>query len=44
MRYVINMTEIGARTFYHGTKAELKPGDMLQGGYSSNYTGAAKID
>ena len=32
------MTEIGARTFYHGTKAELKPGDMLQGGYSSNYT------
>jgi rifampin ADP-ribosylating transferase len=32
------MTETGARTFYHGTKAELKPGDMLQGGYSSNYT------
>ncbi|MEK6279151.1 MAG: NAD(+)--rifampin ADP-ribosyltransferase [Acidobacteriota bacterium] len=27
-----------ARTFYHGTKAELKPGDMLQGGHSSNYT------
>jgi hypothetical protein len=32
------MTDIGSRTFYHGTKAELKPGDMLQGGYSSNYT------
>jgi len=29
------MTEIGARTFYHGTKAELKRRDMLQGGYSS---------
>src|SRR5436305_14668229 len=32
------MTETGSRTFYHGTKADLKPGDMLQGGYSSNYT------
>src|SRR5215212_9879809 len=32
------MTGTGSRTFYHGTKAELKPGDMLQGGYSSNYT------
>lgn len=38
MRQVINMTETGARTFYHGAKADLKPGDMLQGGYSSNYT------
>lgn len=31
-------TDIGGRTFYHGTRADLKPGDMLQGGYSSNYT------
>jgi rifampin ADP-ribosylating transferase len=31
-------SDIDGRTFYHGTKAELKPGDMLQGGYSSNYT------
>ena len=23
--------------FYHGTKAELKAGDMLEPGYSSNY-------
>lgn len=38
MRWVINMTEFGARRFYHLTKAELKRGDMLQGGYSSNYT------
>jgi hypothetical protein len=30
--------ENSTRTFYHGTKADLKPGDMLQGGYSSNYT------
>src|SRR5437867_3109198 len=27
-----------SRTFYHGTKADLKPGDLLQGVYSSNYT------
>jgi rifampin ADP-ribosylating transferase len=31
-------SDIDGRTFYHGTKAELKPGDLLQGGYSSNYT------
>lgn len=24
-------------TFYHGTKADLKPGDMIAPGYSSNY-------
>lgn len=24
-------------TFYHGTKAVLKPGDLLEPGYSSNY-------
>lgn len=23
--------------FYHGTKAELKPGDLLESGYRSNY-------
>jgi rifampin ADP-ribosylating transferase len=28
----------GKRTFFHGTKADLKAGDMLEGGYSSNYT------
>ena len=25
-------------TFYHGTRADLKPGDLIQPGYSSNYT------
>lgn len=24
-------------TFYHGTKASLKPGDLIEPGYSSNY-------
>jgi rifampin ADP-ribosylating transferase len=28
----------GSRRFYHGTRAELKPGDLLQPGYASNYT------
>ena len=23
--------------FYHGTRADLKPGDLIEGGYSSNY-------
>jgi hypothetical protein len=32
------MTDTDSRTFYHGTKADLKPGEMLQPGYSSNYT------
>jgi hypothetical protein len=27
-----------ARRFYHGTRADLNPGDLLQPGYSSNYT------
>ena len=31
-------TDIEGRTFYHGTKADLKIGDVLRGGYSSNYT------
>jgi hypothetical protein len=31
-------TETGPRRFYHGTKADLRAGDLLQGGYASNYT------
>jgi rifampin ADP-ribosylating transferase len=31
-------SENGARRFYHGTRADLKPGDLIQPGYSSNYT------
>lgn len=30
-----------AETYYHGTKAELRPGDLIEPGYSSNY-GARK--
>ena len=29
------------RQFYHGTRAELKPGDLIAAGYNSNY-GAGK--
>lgn len=28
---------LGSGPFYHGTKADLKPGDLLEPGYSSNY-------
>jgi len=31
-------SDIGSRRFYHGTRAELKPGDLIGPGYSSNYT------
>lgn len=27
-----------SRRFYHGTRAHLEPGDLIQPGYSSNYT------
>jgi len=29
-----------SRSFYHGTRADLKPGDLLRPGYGSNYTSA----
>ena len=31
----------GAKRYYHGTRADLKPGDLIAAGYSSNY-GAQK--
>jgi len=31
-------SDIGARRFYHGTRAQLEPGALIQPGYSSNYT------
>ena len=30
--------DTGSRRFYHGTRADLKSGDLIQPGYSSNYT------
>jgi len=30
--------DTNSQRFYHGTRADLKPGDLLQAGYSSNYT------
>ena len=35
------MDEAVPRTFYHGTRAALKPGDLIEAGFSSNY-GARK--
>ena len=31
-------SDTGSRRFYHGTRADLKSGDMIGPGYSSNYT------
>ena len=33
--------DLAAQTLYHGTKADLKPGDLIEPGYESNY-GAKK--
>ena len=30
-------SDTSERRFYHGTRADLRPGDLLQPGYSSNY-------
>lgn len=29
--------DLGSQQFYHGTKADLKPGDLIAPGYASNY-------
>ncbi|MCC6550758.1 MAG: NAD(+)--rifampin ADP-ribosyltransferase [Ignavibacteriaceae bacterium] len=31
------MNELYSQTFYHGTKAYLKPGDVIEPGFTSNY-------
>jgi hypothetical protein len=31
-------SDSSSRRFYHGTRADLKPGDLIRPGYSSNYT------
>jgi rifampin ADP-ribosylating transferase len=31
-------SDLRARRFYHGTRADLKPGDFIEPGYASNYT------
>ncbi|NEU06895.1 NAD(+)--rifampin ADP-ribosyltransferase [Flavihumibacter sp. R14] len=30
-------TDLSSQTFYHGTKIDLKPGDLIEPGYNSNY-------
>ena len=29
--------DLSSQQFYHGTRADLKPGDMIEAGYNSNY-------
>ena len=30
--------DVSGQRFYHGTKADLKPGDLIEPGYGSNYS------
>lgn len=34
---MIAISDLNSPQFYHGTKADLKPGDLIEPGYSSNY-------
>lgn len=36
--------DLHSRVFYHGTKADLKPGDLIGPGYSSNYGSRRKAN
>jgi hypothetical protein len=29
--------DLGSQRFYHGTRADLKTGDVIESGYTSNY-------
>lgn len=29
--------DLGSQRFYHGTRADLKPGDLIDPGFNSNY-------
>jgi hypothetical protein len=35
---VTERPEVSERRFYHGTRADLKPGDLIEPGYASNFT------
>ena len=39
-----NANELDNGPFYHGTKADLKPGDLLEPGFSSNYGSQKKAN
>ena len=32
-----DIDELSSQPFYHGTRADLKPGDLIETGYTSNY-------
>ncbi len=34
---MVAIDDLNSQRFYHGTKADLKPGDLIVPGYSSNY-------
>ena len=34
---IVSTNEAGSQTFYHGTKVNLKQGDLIEPGFNSNY-------
>ncbi|HYO46973.1 MAG TPA: NAD(+)--rifampin ADP-ribosyltransferase, partial [Gemmatimonadota bacterium] len=34
---------MNSQRFYHGTKADLKPGDLIELGYKSNYVQSDEV-
>ena len=34
---MVPTNDLGSQRFYHGTKANLKPGDLIEPGFNSNY-------
>ena len=34
---IASTSDLGSQQFYHGTKANLKPGDLIEPGFNSNY-------
>ena len=35
-------SDLNSVKFYHGTKADLKPGDLIEPGFNSNYSNGKK--
>ena len=36
-KLMVAIDDLSSQRYYHGTKADLKPGDLIEPGYSSNY-------
>jgi hypothetical protein len=43
MNPTATIDDLDSQLFYHGTKAELRPGDLIGPGYSSNYGSRKRV-